>query len=347
MRLIVLMQCLVSLFLAKKVTMTTPAYLLANFGGPRHAKDLQEFLISLLTDRDVTGTFLPRVLHRHLFTFIAKKRVPKVLPQYQSLQNWSPIYFDTETLAKTLSEILRAPVIPFHRYLPSTHEKTLLALRTLHTRHVIGIPLFPHFTYSVTGSIVRFFMKHVPEIPISWIPQFGSDSKFVSLITCHIRDFLQKLGILEKECCFLFSVHGLPVRYISQGDPYSKQCYESFSAITTNFKQSENFLCFQSKFGPGKWLSPSTAQLCQNIDTDKPNVIVVPFGFISDHLETLYEIERDYLPLLRSRGYRALRIPAIYSSPLWVSTLVDIVKENSTVVAEELIKSGKKHTGIR
>ncbi|WP_100934665.1 ferrochelatase [Candidatus Chlamydia corallus] len=322
--------------------MTSPAYLLANFGGPRHAEDLQEFLISLLTDRDVTGTFLPKLLHRNLFTFIAKKRISKVLPQYESLEDWSPIYSDTEILAKRLSEICRTPVIPFHRYLPSTHKNTLDALRSLNTRSITGIPLFPHFTYSVTGSIVRFFMKHLPETPISWIPQFGSDPKFVSVITSHIQDCLQKSRILEKECCFLFSVHGLPVRYISQGDPYSKQCYESFSAITANFKEAENFLCFQSKFGPGKWLSPSTAQLCKNIQTDKPNVIVVPFGFVSDHLETLYEIEKDYLPLLRSRGYQALRIPTIYGSPLWVSALAGIMKDNPTVAAQGLIKTGKK-----
>ncbi|WP_108896672.1 ferrochelatase [Chlamydia serpentis] len=321
--------------------MTTPAYVLANFGGPRHAEDLQDFLISLLTDRDVTGTFLPKFLHKHLFTFIAKKRVSKVLSQYQALKNWSPIYSETENLAKRLSDHFQTPVIPFHRYLPSTHQKTLDTIRSLNTHPIIGIPLFPHFTYSVTGSIVRFFIKELPTTSISWIPQFGSDPKFVSIVISHIQDFLQKLEIVEKECCFLFSVHGLPLRYISRGDPYNKQCLESFSAITTHLKEAESFLCFQSKFGPGKWLSPSTAELCRNVRTKKPYIVVVPFGFISDHLETLYEIEQDYLPILRSRGYQALRIPAIYNSPLWISTLASIM-QNDKVDAQKLIKIGKK-----
>lgn len=100
-----------------------------------------KFLTSLLTDRDVTGGFLPSFIHKRLFSFIAKKRTPKVLPQYNCIGGFSPIYEDTEALAKTLSSHLDAPVITFHRYLPDTHQQTIQQLKTL------GIVLLLAFLY--------------------------------------------------------------------------------------------------------------------------------------------------------------------------------------------------------
>ncbi|ANH78402.1 ferrochelatase [Candidatus Chlamydia sanziniae] len=319
--------------------MSTSIYILANFGGPRHSGELSDFLTTLLTDRDVTGTCLPSYLHKKFFAFIAKKRVTKVLPQYQSLKSWSPIYSDTEDLAETLAIALQSPVIPFHRYLPSTHARTLSHLRSLCSFPIVGVPLFPHFTYAVTGSIVRFFHMHIPERSISWLPYFGSHRSFISALACHLRNFLHHQKILEKECCFLFSAHGLPVKYVRQGDPYAKQCEESFVTIASMFKEAKSLLCYQSKFGPGQWLSPATVSVCRNLQTTKPYVILIPFGFIFDHLETLYEIEQKYLPILQVRGYQAFRLPAISSmSPSWISTLVEIIRTSPTVNANILIK---------
>ncbi|ASD30326.1 ferrochelatase [Chlamydia abortus] len=314
-------------------------YLLANFGGPRHSHDVEVFLTSLLTDRDVTGGCLPSFLHKRLFSFIAKKRAPKVVPQYNCIGGYSPIYQDTEALAKTLSSHLDAPVITFHRYLPDTHSQTIQQLKTLGDLPVVGVPLFPHFTYAVTGSIVRFIHNHLPSLNISWVAHFGNHPQFISCMIDHILEFLQSHDIPTHDCCLLFSAHGLPMRYVNKGDPYNVQCEKSFAAISERLPNIETFLCYQSKFGLGKWLTPSTKEVCKTLKTNKKYVLIVPFGFTSDHIETLYEIEKEYIAILIDRKYQALRVPAIYQSPQWVQSLATIIQSTRYVEKHSLIKS--------
>ncbi|MBQ8498615.1 ferrochelatase [Chlamydia sp.] len=300
-------------------------YLLANFGGPRTPQEIFSFLQALLTDRDVTGGGIPSLLHKPLFSYIAKRRARHVAEQYAYLGGGSPIFQDTENLAKHLSEELQAPVIPFHRYLPETHERTLLALRET-CDEIIGVPLFPHYTFAVTGSIIRFFLQHLPEKPIAWITQYGVHPNFISCMQDHIQKCLMAQNIAAEDCCFLFSVHGLPQRHIRLGDPYAQQCWESFNALKG---RGENILSFQSKFGIGKWLGPSTQKICQSLCTQKRYVVIVPFGFVSDHIETLYEIDHLYVPILLQKGYRVVRVPAVNTSSQWVTSLAAIVRSSS------------------
>lgn len=299
-------------------------YLLANFGGPRTSQEIVSFLQALLTDRDVTGGMIPSVLHRPLFSYIAKRRAPHVARQYAYLGGGSPIFQDTERLAQNLSQELQASVIPFHRYLPETHRETLQALQESQGS-IVGIPLFPHYTFAVTGSIIRFFLQHLPEKPISWITQFGVHPQFVSCMQQHIRDCLAAQQIAVEDCYFLFSVHGLPQRHIRLGDPYAQQCQASFEALRGEL---EGKIAFQSKFGIGKWLDPSTQEVCQSLRTKKRYIVIVPFGFVSDHIETLHEIDHLYVPILLQKGYRVVRIPAINASSRWVSSLAAIVRSS-------------------
>jgi ferrochelatase len=299
-------------------------YLLANFGGPRISQEIPSFLHALLTDQDVTGGRIPPWLHRPLFSYIAKRRAHRVAEQYAYLGGRSPIFQDTEKLAQNLSQELQAPVISFHRYLTETHQDTLAALRES-AGDIIGIPLFPHYTFAVTGSIIRFFLERIPEKPMAWITHFGVHPQFISCMREHIQDCLIAQGIVAEDCFFLFSVHGLPMRHIRLGDPYAKQCQDSFNAL---IGESEGVLSFQSKFGIGEWLVPSTKEICQSLCTKKRYIVVVPFGFVSDHIETLYEIDHLYVPMLLQRGYRVVRVPAINTSDRWVSALASIVKSS-------------------
>lgn len=314
----------------------THAYLLANFGGPRHNKDIEAFLTALLTDPDVTGAMLPRFLHKRIFTAIAKRRAPKILPLYDTIGGCSPIYQDTESLAHTLASHLRAPVISFHRYLPDTHALTIEQLSAY--PHIIGIPLFPHFTYAVTGSIVKCVHQYLPHHHIQWIAHFGNHPLFVTAMVNHIRSFLLSQEIAEENCCLLFSAHSLPVRHIRQGDPYQTQCARSFQAISQQLKPIQTCLCYQSKFGVGRWLSPSTRKVCTTLRSDKEYAIIVPFGFTSDHIETLYEIEKEYLPLLTKRKFKALRMPTMHQTPTWGSTLTKIILDSPYARASQLMR---------
>lgn len=302
--------------------MTT--YLLANFGGPRTSREIFSFLQALLTDRDVTGGGVPSLLHKPLFSFIAKCRTRRVAQQYAYLGGGSPIFQDTELLARNLSQELQASVIPFHRYLPETHKNTLAALQESEG-DIVGVPLFPHYTFAVTGSIIRFFLQHLPEKPLAWITHFGVHPQFISCMQRHIEGCLQAHRITAEDCFFLFSVHGLPMRHIRLGDPYAQQCQASFEAL---LGEKEGTLAFQSKFGIGAWLGPSTQEVCRSLSTKKRYIVIVPFGFVSDHIETLYEIDHLYVPMLLQRGYKVVRVPAVNASASWVSSLAAIVKSS-------------------
>lgn len=315
------------------------AYLLANFGGPRSTNDIESFLQALLTDPLVTGNFLSPFLHKKLFSMIAKRRAPKIARHYTRIGGCSPIYRDTENLASQLSIQLRAPVLTFHRYLPDTHASTLQQLNDLSKDyHFDALALFPHFTYSVTGSIIQFLHTHLSKISITWVANFGDHPTFISHTIQHIESFLAAIHVQKKDCCFLFSVHGLPEKYIRAGDPYQKECERSYKKIIQILSPGESILCYQSKFGLGRWLSPSTKHICQTLKTKKPYVIIVPFGFISDHIETLYEIDLLYLPILKKNQYQAFRVPSIYTSSLLISTLVDILRHSKKQSTQELLR---------
>ncbi len=304
------------------------ACILANFGGPRNLSEIEPFLTTLLTDYDVTGGIIPHRFHKQLFTFIAKRRAQKVRSQYAQIGGRSPIYQDTEKLAEALEARLRIPVIPFHRYLPETHSRTIKAIERYSSHSVWGLPLFPYFSYAVTGSMMRFFLNQLPHMHIQWISHFGMHSEYLRCITEQIEGFLHKYGLPKEDTHLLFSAHSLPIQHIKKGDPYQKQCQLSYQCIADTL-QMKSTLCFQSKFGLGKWLQPATREICATFQGKERFVLIIPLGFISDHIETLYEIEHEYIPLLRAKGYKAMRVPAIYSSSTWIPSLEEIFRSYS------------------
>jgi protoporphyrin/coproporphyrin ferrochelatase len=123
----------------------------------------------------------------------------------------------------------------------------------------------------------------------------------------------------EPNATLLCSVHGLPITYVQRGDPYQTECERSLAALQARLPQMRALLGYQSQFGKGEWLKPSTAQLCDQLEG---RVIVVPLSFTSDHLETLYEIEQEYLPRLRQRGVECKRLPAVGLDSRWVAPLL-------------------------
>ncbi|WP_213358072.1 ferrochelatase [Chlamydiifrater phoenicopteri] len=320
----------------------TQIYVLANFGGPRSLDEIEPFLTSLLTDPYVTGKIFSEKLTKKLFTWIAKKRTPKVIPQYAAIGGFSPIVKDTLTMSQHLERALCSPVIPFHRYLPHTYEETFSRLQQLNKREVVGIPLFPHFTYCVTGSIVNFLSKSLPNISWKWITDFGSHTAFIQSWIGHLKEFFKKNRVPEDDCVLLFSFHGIPESMSKKGDPYASQCRLSFNLLSKAFPFSETLLSFQSRFGPSKWLQPYTKKVCQTLKSKKKHIAIVPLGFISDHLETLFEIENEYLPTLAERGYKVYRVPAIFDSPLWPSALNEIVQTSTRFCPKEIFVKGFK-----
>lgn len=307
------------------------AILLVNFGGPRSLSEIESFLISLLTDRALIRTKLPSFLHNFLFRRVAKKRTKNILPDYEWIGGKSPIFETTEQIASLLRNRIQQPLFTFHRYLSSTHKESLATLEA-YPGEILVFPFFPQFSYATTGSIAALFEKQLSSSALQklhWIQSYPTHPAFIEAWTQVLSSFFNHHQIEEEQTILLFSVHGLPISFIRAGDPYERECRESVTALLLRFPRILGRIAYQSKFGTEEWLSPSTEDVCKNIlewNQGRRTVVFAPIAFTSDHIETLFEIERLYLPLIQKQGLRALRCPALNCESIWIDAIESILQ---------------------
>lgn len=300
------------------------ATVIVNFGGPRNLEEVESFLKELLTDPHVVHSKLPQTLHRLFFTYISKKRARKVRHDYASIGGGSPIFEDTERIAK------RFDAIPFHRYLVKTHDLFIENMERLDCEEIAVFPMYPQYSDTTTGSAKSWFEEQLPKDLLKkmrWIESYPTHPAYIAAMQQVVAEFLEEKGLDEKKILLLFSAHGLPQKYVEKGDPYEKECQASFEAISQAFPEAHCRLSYQSKFGRGKWLQPYTSEVCRHIQKgERSQVVFVPLSFTSDHIETLFEIEQLYLPIIARRGLEAYRCPALNHHPLWMEAIGDILE---------------------
>lgn len=316
--------------------------ILVNFGGPRNYAEILPFLQELLTDPEVIHPTLPSWLQTYLFRRIAKKRAKKVEGEYAKLGGVSPIYEDTRLLATLLEPKLNMPVWHFHRYLPSTHSLFFDQLEKSPFQKIWVFPLFPQFSYTTTGSIARIFSEKLSKNTLQkldWVPSYARHLAYLRAQRELLQSFLQQEELPEEKTLLLFSAHGIPQVYIEKGDPYEAECVQSFRALLSYFPKAFSLLSYQSQFGKQPWIRPYTQEVCEQISLDRPNVVIVPLSFTSDHLETLVEIEEGYLPILRKRGVKAFRCPALNQHPVWVEAIGEILQQGSFCSNDNLLRT--------
>lgn len=315
--------------------MKKTAYILVNFGGPRNLTEVKPFLKALLTDEDVIHPKLPSFLHRIMFSQIATKRAKTITHDYIVIGGSSPIFADTEALAEQLRQQGLSPLLTFHRYLTKTHAPFLKTIQQLDVDEILLFPLFPQFTYATTGSSARWFARYLP-LPLvhklRWIKSYPAHPAFIAAHQHNIQSFLQKNHISERETFFLFSAHGVPQSFISKGDIYEEECQASYRSIMKNFPLALGKLCYQSQFGPEEWLKPSTLNICETINQwreGRTHIVFVPISFTSDHIETLFEIERQYMSIIKAKDLAAWRVPALTLHPLWIKAILEIIGDET------------------
>jgi protoporphyrin/coproporphyrin ferrochelatase len=315
---------------------TKTVVILANFGGPRGISEIGSFLTELLTDPDVIRTPFPRFFEKWFFTRVAIKRVSKIAKDYELIGGKSPIFEDTEALAEELRKRTNLPVITFHRYLPATHEQFFIELSAAQAEKLKIIPMYPQFSYSTTGSIARYFEQYLKQEVVQkmeWVKSYADHPPYIAAMQNCIREFLQESELEEKETFLFFSAHGLPQKFVDQGDPYQQECNKTYKAVMQAFPETLSLLAFQSKFGRGEWLKPYTSELSVNPSPwiqGRKQVVFVPLSFTSDHLETLYEIEYTYLQDVKDKGLSAYRCPALNRRGDWIDAVVSLIPETKT-----------------
>lgn len=308
--------------------------LLTNLGGAGSVQDVEEFLLSLLSDPYVIR--LP-LLMRPAQGLLAKRIVSKYLPKsqklYKEIGGGSPIIKISNILAQKLSKQINKPVFAVMRHGKNNIYDCLEELKELQPEKIIVLPLFPQYSTTTTLSSFKQLedvcQKHLPESQLQFIHSYADHKSFIKTWV-YILERRLRHEDNPQDIEFIFSAHGIPVDYIKKyGDPYLEECQASVQSIMKHFPDNKYQLTFQSKFGKGEWLKPATKDYIKGLaETNKKRILVIPISFVSEHIETIHEIGIQFREITDSLGIDLLRVPTPNTLPIFINALEDILIDN-------------------
>lgn len=311
---------------------------LLQLGGPDSLESVQPFLYNLFCDPDIIdlpGAFLFR---KTLAKIISKSRAPKVQELYKGIGSRSPILKLTNRQAKalerSLSAHLNAKVYVAMRYWhPLTHEIVNQVYRD-GAEQVVLLPLYPHYSKTTTGSSVNEWNRVLQRqgrngLGMELVQEYYDHPLYIKSLVHNINIALKRVKKDDRSKVHLvFSAHGTPIKLVEDGDPYSHQIRKTYEAVVAEGKWGlEHHLCFQSKVGPQKWLEPSLDGTIERLAAEKvSHMIVVPIAFVSDHIETLSEINMEGKEEAHKLGIAYYdMMPALNTNPFFIDALTDLV----------------------
>lgn len=336
--------------------------LLLNLGGPDSLSAVRPFLYNLFSDREIIRLG-PSFLQKPIAWLIASLRAGKTANAYGLIGGKSPIREMTFAQATALEDRLnesgpagpRFKVYVGMRYWHPYIEDTIRLMHRDGVRRIIALGLYPQYSVATTGSSVRSLMETIERTYGQDISEFraadprssfavrGNPFTVFGIASWHdhplyldaLAENLQK-GIdsfraelrtmqAEPDIHLLFSAHSLPVKFIEEGDPYDRQIRETVTAVAGRFQLPWD-LSYQSKSGPVQWLEPSTEGMIEVLSRrGTKNILMVPVSFVSDHIETLFEIDILYKNMAESLGMRLRRTASLNTHPLFIAVLRDLV----------------------
>jgi protoporphyrin/coproporphyrin ferrochelatase len=311
------------------------AVLLLQMGGPDSLSAIEPFLYNLFSDRDIIRigpAFLQPVIAR----FIARRRSKKVMEYYKKIGGKSPIRELTEQQAVELEAALGPDYRCFvaMRYSKPDTAEALAAIAREGITTVIALSLYPHYSRATVGSSIneleRGIKRSAAPFTHSYIRQFYDHPLYIAALAEKVERGLA--GFPDRSSVQLvFSAHGLPQSFIDSGDPYLEHIQATVRVVMEQFGGISHHLAFQSRAGPVKWLEPSTEATIAELAADGcKELLMVPISFVSDHIETLYEIDIQYKEEAAALGITDFRrTEALNSSPLFISCLAELVRTSA------------------
>lgn len=317
------------------------AVVLFQLGGPDTQAAVEPFLYNLFSDPDIInfpGSFLAR---KTLARLISRTRAKKVRQHYADIGGGSPIRRLTQQQATALEAALRphisARAVVAMRYWHPNTQEAIAALSQDPFDDLILLPLYPHYSFATTGSSLkewnRLFQSGralgIPggDIPAHVIDHFYDHPDYIAAVVERINLVLSRLPNRD-HVHLVFSAHGLPLSLVQKGDPYPDQVETTVELIRQLGAWPNPYtLCYQSRVGPQKWLQPSLLDTIDRLAAGGPmRLLVVPISFVTDHIETLHEIDIEARAHAKSAGITDFHLmPALNDSPLLIRSLADLV----------------------
>ena len=322
--------------------MSKIAIVLLNLGGPDGQEDVKPFLFNLFNDKAIISA--PGPVRWALAKFISSSREKSAQENYAKMGGGSPLFPETQKQARALETKLienglEAKCFIAMRYWKPFVEDAAKSVREWGADKVLLLPLYPQFSTTTTGSSL-----------LAWKKAGGSVAQTIccyptqkGLIAAH-ADKIMKIWSdngSPNDVRLLLSAHGLPERVVKRGDPYQWQVEQTCSAVAKLLPSEwEMEICYQSRVGPLKWIGPSTDDAICRAAADKKNVVLSPIAFVSEHIETLVELDEEYAELAHEQGVESyLRAPALGVADEFIEGLAQIVTSaiasNHTVLSSD------------
>ena len=331
---------------------------LLNMGGPGSISEVRGFLKRVFSDPWIIRfplSFLLQSFFAHLLVFF---RGRKTEDRYRLIGGGSPIGESTRRQAAALAEELKkrgrdlSVTICFNYSQPFSQE-TIARIKESGKTCVLPVSLYPHYSKATTGSslyhLKKTAQKNFPElIFLNSEPYYLADS-YIEAFVDRIKEGIQPSESLD-DFYLLFSAHGLPLYFLMEGDPYPFQIVQTASKIADRLgRRREWTVSYQSAVGPMRWLKPTTADVLRDLaEAGIKKLLVVPISFVSDHIETLCEIDMEYRVLAEDWGIEDFRMTrALECHPRFIEALADCVEASlENFVTAESLKKGESRVAF-
>jgi len=310
------------------------AIVLFNLGGPDGPAAVQPFLFNLFNDAAIID--VPQPLRWLLAKLISSRRAPIARDIYANIGGGSPLLENTQAQAVAL-EAAPAGIdgetrcFIAMRYWHPLSDETAQAVKLYAPDRIILLPLYPHYSSTTSGSSLDAWHKAARKarlaVPTRTVCCYPDVPGFIEALTELIRPALVEAG-KSGPPRLLFSAHGLPKKIVEAGDPYQWQIERTAASVVERLERpSLDWLtCYQSRVGPLEWIGPSTDAEIERAGQDGVPLVVVPIAFVSEHSETLVELDIEYRELAERHGVPAYhRVPTVDVAPAFIDSLADLV----------------------
>lgn len=308
------------------------AVVLFNLGGPDGPRAVRPFLFNLFRDRAIIG--LPAVARYPIAALIATTREKTAKANYAIMGGGSPLLPETESQARALETALAQALpgveakcfIAMRYWNPLTGE-TAKAVKAFAPDEIVLLPLYPQFSTTTTGSSLKAWREtYSGPGRQTTVCCYPTEDGLVAAHARAIRETWEKAGS-PKNVRLLFSAHGLPEKVILAGDPYQKQIEATAAAVAGMLGVGFDWtVCYQSRVGPMKWIGPSTVDEIRRAGAEGKGVVISPIAFVSEHVETLVELDHEYAELAKDVGAAPyIRVPALGAASTFIDGLAGMV----------------------
>ncbi len=308
---------------------TKRALLLVNMGGPASNADVAPYMRAIFADPYILP--VPDFLRGFISNMIVRKRTESVIDKYNLIGGPSPLLKWTEKQTNLIRADLNemyTRVTHCYRYTQPLIGEMMAELKRDGIDEVTLLPLFPHETRAMTGSIEVEAKRHAEELdmPLRVVPVWGLQQPIIDLQATYLAKAMEEAG---EGACVLFVAHGIPMRDVNRGDTYPHQVRENAERLAATLHEGTDWrLAYQSRVGPVKWTGPYLEDEVNNLAESHDPVVIMPLSFVADCLETMYDLDLVAGPDLLERGVRkVVRVSAYNDDPRFAKTLMQVVGE--------------------